>query len=89
MARERMITRTIKNTTLTVLKADTTTGLVTPVKVNFGGGYVDNETAIKEVQKKNTATTFFLSITEVQTTEEIWGMTEDEFMKHARRLDKR
>lgn len=88
MARERMITRTISNTTATVMVANPKTATLENITVQMGG-ITDKGEMEKLLRKKDTETRKFVAIVAVTVSEQIWGMTEAEFMSHAKILEKR
>lgn len=89
MARERMITRTIKSADVEVMTIDTTTAEVRIIS------YVtepqeNEEKYLKELRKEFETETFKLvKVESIKVYEELYGMTEKEFKIHAQHLLKR
>lgn len=89
MARERLVTRTITNTTAHIMRVDTKTASVSTVEIEVGG-LTDNAEILKYVQKNHdTETVKHIAVTGATVTEKIYAMTEVDFLKYARVLDKR
>ena len=90
MARERMVTRTITNTTYKIMCVDTTNCEVTIEQFNTTDEFTDNEKALKYFRKLHeTDTKKLVKIESVETTEQLYGMTELEFLQHAKLLPPR
>lgn len=89
MARKRMVTRTVEQTTAQVMTLDVTTAEVQVCTYNIGGKYSD-EDLLKKLQKLFQTDTFKLVHIETQRTEELLlGMPEDEFIRLAQVLPAR
>lgn len=88
MARERMVTRTISNANATVMVANPQTATLENITVQMGG-ITDKTEMEKILRKQDTETRKFVAIVSVEIIEQIWGMTEAEFMKHAKIIEKR
>lgn len=89
MARERMVTRTISNTTAHIKACDLEKGIVFTTEIDVGG-MTDSEHILKYVQKNyDTATVKHLAIESCTVNEQIWAMTESDFMKYAKPIEKR
>lgn len=89
MARVRMVTRTIEQTTAKVMTLDVTTAEVHIAEYPIGGRYTDEE-LLKKLQKLFQTETLKLVHIESQKCEEVLlGMTEEDFIKHAQVLPSR
>ena len=89
MARKRMVTRTVEQTTAQVMTLDVTTAEVQVCTYNIGGKYSD-EDLLKKLQKLFQTDTFKLVHIESQRTEELLlGIPEDEFIRLAQVLPAR
>lgn len=89
MARKRMVTRTINQTTAEVMTLDVTTAEVTIQSYKIGGTFTDAD-LLNKLQKIYQTDTFKLVHIEKQSTEEILlGMDEEEFIRLARVLPPR
>lgn len=89
MARKRMVTRTVEQTTAQVMTLDVTTAEVQVCTYNIGGKYSD-EDLLKKLQKLFQTGTFKLVHIETQRTEELLlGIPEDEFIRLAQVLPAR
>lgn len=89
MARKRMVTRTVEQTTAQVMTLDVTTAEVQVCTYNIGGKYSD-EDLLKKLQKLFQTDTFKLVHIETQRTEELLlGIPEDEFIRLAQVLPAR
>ena len=90
MARERMVTRTITNTTYKIMCVDTTKCEVTIEQFNTTDEFTDDEKALKHFRKTHeTDTKKLVKIESVETTEQLYGMTELEFLQYAKLLPPR
>lgn len=89
MARERMITRTIKSANVEVLTIDTTTAAVRILP--FTTQPQENEEKYLKALKKEfeTGTFKLIKVESVEIYENLYGMTEKEFKAHAQLLPKR
>lgn len=85
--RKRMVTRTIKVSTVEAMVTDIVEAKVFHKYVVITGDY-DNNTLAKMVKKTVEAEQgmVFACITEVQTEEHIYGMPEDEFLVYAKEI---
>ncbi len=89
MARERMVTRTINETTVNVMIVDVTTANVTIQPLKLSGTYTEDE-ALKACKKRyETDTIKLVHVDSMEETEILYGMPEDEFMKLAKVLPPR
>ena len=89
MARERMITRTIKIAGVDVMTIDTTTAEVA-IKSYTTEPQENEEKYLKVLRKEFETDNFKLvKIEEVQIFEELYGMPEKEFMRYAKILPNR
>lgn len=89
MARVRMITRTVDQTTAQVMTLDVTSAEVRIVEYTIGGSYTDEE-LLKKLQKLFQTDTLKLVHIESKKCEELLlGMTEQDFIKYAQVLPPR
>lgn len=89
MARKRMVTRTVEQTTAQVMTLDVTTAEVQVRTYDIGGKYTD-EDLLKKLQKLFQTDTLKLVHIEEQTCKEVLlGMTEEDFIKFAQVLPPR
>lgn len=89
MARARMITRTVNQTTAQVMALDVTSAEVRIVEYTIGGSYTDEE-LLKKLQKLFQTDTLKLVHIESKKCEELLlGMTEEDFIKYAQVLPPR
>ena len=90
MAREKMITRTVTQTTAEVMTIDVTTAEVQIRDYTIGGTYATNEILLKKLQKLFQTDTFKLVVINSTSVEDLLlGMTEDDFIRYARVLPPR
>lgn len=90
MARARMVTRTIDITTAHIMCLDVTKSAVTTMEVEIPGGITDEGAIMKWVKKNyETATFKCVSVVKQTTTEVLYGMPEQDFIRVAKRLEKR
>ncbi len=89
MARERMVTRTIKSADVEVMTIDTTTAEV-KVECYTTEPQENEEKYLKVLRKEFETETFKLvKVEKVEIYEDLYGMTEKDFKEHARMLIKR
>ena len=89
MARERMVTRTINETTVSIMALDVTTANVSIQDFKLSGTYTADE-ALKACKKRyETDTLKLVHVDHITETEILYGMPEDEFMKLAKVLPPR
>lgn len=89
MARKRMITRTVEQTTAQVMTLDVTTAEVQVYTYNIGGKYTDEE-LLNKLQKLFQTDTLKLVHIESQVCNEVLlGMDEEEFIRLAKVLPPR
>lgn len=89
MARKRMITRTVEQTTAKVMTLDVTTAEVQVLTYDIGGQYTDEE-LLKKLQKLFQTETLKLVHIESQTCKEVLlGMEEEDFIRLAKVLPPR
>ena len=89
MARKRMVTRTVEQTTAQVMTLDVTKAEVQVSTYNIGGKYTDEE-LLKKLQKLFQTDTVKLVHIESQTCNEVLlGMDEDDFIRLAKVLPPR
>ena len=90
MARERMVTRTVELAIAEVMTLDTITAEVRIIPYEIGGGLTDNAAILKAVKKLHETDTFkCVAIQSVSVKEILYGMTEQEFIAHAKVLPPR
>ena len=84
MAREKMVTRTVTQTTAEVMTIDVTTSEVRILEYTIGGTYDTNEILLKKLQKLFQIDTFKLVNINTTTVEDLLlGMTEEDFIRYA------
>ena len=89
MARKRMITRTVEQTTANVMALDVTTAEVKVCTYDIGGQYNDEE-LLKKLQKLFQTDTLKMVHIESQTCKEVLlGMEEEDFIRLAKVLPPR
>lgn len=87
MARERMVTRTMKVAECETMLVDVKTAEVSIRTLEITGD-VDEETALKVLKKEyETHDCKVVAIQNIHIREEIYGMKEVDFLKYAKRLD--
>lgn len=90
MAREKMVTRTVTQTTAEVMTIDVTTAEVQIREYTIGGTYETNDMLLKKLQKLFQTNTFKLvNISSTMVENLLLGMTEEEFIRYARVLPPR
>ena len=83
MAREKMITRTIEDTTIEVMTLDITSASVQTYKYHLSGQFTADE-ALKKLKKAyETDALKLVHIESMNTVEVLYGMTEEDFIAHA------
>lgn len=87
MARERNVTRTFKVMHVTVLVANSETRAIEEVVVDLPRIYKDEKALVKVLTKEvNTDIMKFVSVVDTSVEEKLMGMSEIEFLKHAKEL---
>lgn len=90
MAKERMVTRTVALTECEVMVVDITKGEVSNITQNITGKITDNSAAMKTCKKLlETETVKVVAITKMSTRDELYGMTETDFIAQAEILSPR
>lgn len=90
MARERMVTRTVELTVAHIMALDTTTAEVRTLVCELGGGLTDEKAILKNAKKiHETATYKLVAVQSVETKEILYGMSEADFIRHAKVLPPR
>ena len=90
MARERMVTRTITETTVKAMGVNVETAQVDIVAYTLSGDYPDNATILKTLKKNYENDNYkIVNIEEVKTEEKLYGMTEQQFIELAKELPPR
>ena len=89
MARERMVTRTIKSAVVDVMTIDTITAEV--AIISYATEPQENEEKYLKILRKEFETDTFklVKIERVQIYENLYGMSEKEFIQHAKILPNR
>ena len=88
--RERMVTRTINATVVTVLCMDIVNASATTKEIEISGTYKNDSDLLKVLKKKYDTTNFVVvAIQKTETKEKLYGMTETDFMKYAKEMDSR
>lgn len=90
MARIRMVTRTVKSTVANVMCLDTQAAKVVNNVYEISGVYPDSEKLLKALQAVyETETLKLVHIASSFEEEQLYGMPENEFMLHAKKLPPR
>ncbi len=90
MARERMVTRTITETTVKAMGVNVETAQVDIVAYTLSGDYPDNATILKALKKNYENDNYkIVNIEDVKTEEKLYGMTEQQFIELAKELPPR
>lgn len=90
MARERMVTRTVSETKAQVMGLQISAGAAVTKEVTLAGAY-DNAGEVLKAVKKYHETDDYKPVTVLayETVEKLYGMTEQEFLSHAKLLPPR
>ena len=86
MARQRMVTRTIKAYTAHCMTVDTKTATVGTADLIFTGTKPAN--IDKALVQYSTDTLKYVAVQSWEESEELWGMKEEDFMKYAVRVER-
>lgn len=90
MARERMVTRTIKSTLVTVMQVNTETAEVTNNTYNISSIFNDDAKLLRAVKKLyETEQEKIVAIVGKMQTSDLYGMTENEFLTHAHSMSEK
>lgn len=90
MARERMVTRTVELTVAEVMCLNTVTAEVSIRSFDIGGGLTDEKAILKAVKKLHETSTFkCVALQSVSVREILYGMSEADFIAHAKVLPPR
>ena len=91
MARTKMVTRTVVQTTADVMRINTSTAEVSIVPFTLGGKYTDGEEFLKAVNKTayDLPDIKYVKADNLVEEELLLGMTEEEFIRNARVLPPR
>lgn len=90
MARIPMVTRTITSTIFEVMTVDITTGGVSITNFTLSGEYEISDKTLKELKKDfETDNIKLVHIEKATSDTKLYGMTEHEFIEHARILPNR
>ena len=88
MSRMRMVTRTINVSKVKALCINTETCEVSGLELELTGETYTKEKALKDLKKVyDTANLKVVDVKEITVTEEIYGLSEIEFLKVAKKLD--
>ena len=87
MARERMVTRTVKVTEAKVMQIDINTADVKIETYELTGEFKNNEDILKHITKNIPVTIKAVAVQEVTEHEKLYGMLETDFIKSAVELD--
>lgn len=89
MARKRLVTRTIKSKEVTALCLDIVTSEPSNTTYIVPFNIKDGEDTIKYLRKKyDTETLKVVSVVDTKTTENLYGMPEEDFIKSANIIEK-
>ena len=86
MARQRMVTRTIKAYTAHCMTVDTNTATVSTADLTFTG--TKPADIDKALAQHSTDTLKYVAVQSWDESEELWGMKEEDFMKYAVRVER-
>ena len=86
MARQRMVTRTIRAYTAHCMTVDTKTATVGTADLTFTGTKPAN--IDKALVQYSTDTLKYVAVQSWEESEELWGMKEEDFMKYAVRVER-
>lgn len=90
MARKRMVTRTVQTTEVFVLALDVETAEPQNIKVLLAGTFKDKASALKSAKKvAENDTLKLVQVVGMEVHEDLYGMSEDEFIKLAQKLESR
>lgn len=90
MARERMVTRTVVYTVATVLCLNTETAEPYNDTISLSGTFKDEKAILKKCKKLlENDTVSVAKVVDVRVAEKLFGMSEQEFMSHAKELPPR
>ena len=90
MARIRMVTRTVDTTTCTAVAVNLKSMALENLTVTVSGRFSENADMLKHLQAtKDTDTFKFVQVLTLEHKEVLYGMPEDEFLKHAKVLPPR
>lgn len=90
MARERMVTRTIRSTLVTVMQVNTETAEVTNNTYNISSIFNDDTKLLRAVKKLyETEQEKIVAIVGKMQISDFYGMTENEFLTHAHSMSKK
>ena len=89
MARERMITRTVTATVVTVMGVEVSTAKAFTEDVVLTGIFKDKADMLKAIKKSDSGDKVYAAVVSTRTEETLYGMSETEFMKYAKALPPR
>lgn len=88
MARKPYITRTMQSENVTAMVCDTETAEVSNITVTLGHAFKDPKAREKAVRKKvENGTTKLVDIVNIETVVGLYGISEDDFLTYAKKLD--
>lgn len=86
--REHMITRTIKTTTAKVMVVNTEDGSTAIKDYELPRTYKDNKAVLRALEDQNTGTEKLVHVVDTTVNEQLYGMTESDFIKYAQPVGK-
>ena len=90
MAREKMITRTITETTVSVMGVNVADAKVDYADIKIAGEFTDNDAIMKHLKKHYETDNYkIVNIISVDTVDKLYGMPESEFIALAKVLPPR
>lgn len=88
MSRKPYITRTMQSEAVTAMVCDTETAEVSNTTVTLGHTFKDPKAREKAVRAKvETGTTKLVAVVDVETVTGVYGISEDDFLAYAKKLD--
>lgn len=90
MARERMVTRTISFTEVTVISMNIETVTPTREVIRVAGVFDNEKTLLKKLKKRYETDLYkIVAITDTVVVEKLYGMSEEDFIEYAKELPPR
>ena len=87
--REKMITRTVSATVVTVMAVEMATAKAFTTQFTLTGNFKDNADILKAIKKNDTDEIVYAAIVSMETKETLYGMPESVFMQYAQELPPR
>ena len=87
--REKMITRTVTATVVTVMGGEIATAKAFTKEFTLTGNFKDNADILKAIKKNDTDEIVYAAIVSTETKETLYGMSESVFMRNAKELPPR